>query len=185
MPEDKDFKRLVRARMGKTGEAYTTARAHLRPGDDHRPDRLRGRHPDTAALARLLATIGVGDPVTGRALTEAMALGISGGIGFAYFVFEYEDLTTLYLGGRINPYVLKRDATEVALTRLGVPAVADRLTAAIEAELAVVGDQAEIVNGQAVSGGYYAGLRVQPSLGRAINDEDDKPGSAPVVVLPE
>src|SRR5437870_9411610 len=48
---------------------------------------------------------------------------------------------------------------------------------------AVVGDQAEIVNGQAVSGGYYAGLRVQPSLGRAIIDEDDKPGAAPVVVL--
>lgn len=48
---------------------------------------------------------------------------------------------------------------------------------------AVVGDQAEIVNGQAVSGGYYPGLRAQPILGRAINDEDDKPGAAPVVVL--
>src|SRR5438552_7278832 len=48
---------------------------------------------------------------------------------------------------------------------------------------ALVGDQADIVNGQAVSGGYYAGLRVQPSLGRAINAEDDKPGAAPVVVL--
>jgi hypothetical protein len=29
MPSDKDFKKLVRARMTKTGEAYTTARAHL------------------------------------------------------------------------------------------------------------------------------------------------------------
>ncbi len=29
MPTDKDFKRLVRGRMQKTGEAYTTARAHL------------------------------------------------------------------------------------------------------------------------------------------------------------
>src|SRR6266576_185623 len=29
MPANKDFKRLVRARMQKTGEAYTTARAHL------------------------------------------------------------------------------------------------------------------------------------------------------------
>jgi predicted permease len=48
---------------------------------------------------------------------------------------------------------------------------------------AVVGDQAEIVNGQAVSGGYYAGLGVQPTLGRAITDEDDKPGAAPVAVL--
>jgi predicted permease len=48
---------------------------------------------------------------------------------------------------------------------------------------ALIGDQAEILNGQAVSGGYYAGLRVQPSLGRAISDEDDKPGAALVVVL--
>jgi len=29
MPTDKDFKRLVRGRMQKTGEAYSTARAHL------------------------------------------------------------------------------------------------------------------------------------------------------------
>ena len=34
MPTDKDFKRLVRTRMRKTGEAYTTARAHLLK---HRP----------------------------------------------------------------------------------------------------------------------------------------------------
>ena len=30
MPTDKDFKRLVRGRMRKTGESYTAARAHLR-----------------------------------------------------------------------------------------------------------------------------------------------------------
>ncbi|MGH8771375.1 MAG: ABC transporter permease, partial [Burkholderiales bacterium] len=48
---------------------------------------------------------------------------------------------------------------------------------------AALGDQAELVSGQAVSGGYYAGLGVQPSLGRVISYEDDKPGAAPVVVL--
>ena len=48
---------------------------------------------------------------------------------------------------------------------------------------AVVGDEAEIITGQAVSGSYYGGLRVQPSLGRAITDEEDKRGAAPVVVL--
>src|SRR5215468_8629554 len=48
---------------------------------------------------------------------------------------------------------------------------------------AVVGQQAEVINGQAVSGGYYTGLGVQPVLGRAITDEDDRPGAAPVVVL--
>ncbi len=41
MPTDKDFKRLVRGRMQKTGESYTTARAHLRK-----------QQPTTAAPAR-------------------------------------------------------------------------------------------------------------------------------------
>jgi hypothetical protein len=40
MPTDKDFKRLVRRRMQKTGESYTTARAHLRK-----------EHPTATALA--------------------------------------------------------------------------------------------------------------------------------------
>jgi predicted permease len=48
---------------------------------------------------------------------------------------------------------------------------------------AVIGDQAEIVDGQAVSGGYYSGLRLQPAPGRAINDQDDRPGAPLVVVL--
>ena len=48
---------------------------------------------------------------------------------------------------------------------------------------AVVGNEAEVINGQAVSGNYYAALRVQPILGRVITDEDDKPGASPVVVL--
>ena len=67
MPTDKDFKRLVRARMGKTGESYTTARSHLRPdGHPGRPGLFRGRHPDTAALTRLLADLGVTDPTGGQ-----------------------------------------------------------------------------------------------------------------------
>jgi hypothetical protein len=135
MPTDKDFKRLVRARMGKTGESYTTARSQLRPdpGPD-RPGPLRGRHPDTAALTRLLAALGVTDPATGRPLDEATVLGVSGGIGFAYFVFEYEEGATLYLGGRINSYVQKTDATEAALTRLGVPFQARRTSGPATAE---------------------------------------------------
>jgi predicted permease len=48
---------------------------------------------------------------------------------------------------------------------------------------AVIGEQAEVVDGQVVSGSYYSGLRVEPSLGRAITGEDDKPGAVPVVVL--
>jgi predicted permease len=48
---------------------------------------------------------------------------------------------------------------------------------------AVAGNQAEVISGQVVSGGYYAGLGVQPVLGRAITDEDDKAVAVPVVVL--
>jgi hypothetical protein len=131
MPTDKDFKRLVRARMGRTGESYTTARSHLRPD---RTGPLQGRHPDTAALTRLLAALGVTDPATGRPLGEATALGVAGGIGFTYFMFEYEELTTLYLGGRLNSYVQRQDATEAALTRLGVPFQARRTSGPATAE---------------------------------------------------
>jgi predicted permease len=48
---------------------------------------------------------------------------------------------------------------------------------------AKLGDQAEIINGQAVSGNYFFSLRLNPALGRAITAEDDRPGAAPVVVL--
>jgi predicted permease len=48
---------------------------------------------------------------------------------------------------------------------------------------AVLDQQAELIRGQAVSGGYYPGLKVPPILGRGITDEDDKPGAVPVVVL--
>ena len=48
---------------------------------------------------------------------------------------------------------------------------------------AKVGDEAEIIKGQAVSGNYFAALRVQPSVGRAITPDDDRSGAAPVVLL--
>ena len=51
-------------------------------------------------------------------------------------------------------------------------------------QLNVIADgQADIANGQAVSGNYYAGLGVQPALGRLLTDEDDKAGAPPVAVL--
>jgi len=48
---------------------------------------------------------------------------------------------------------------------------------------AVANEQAEDINGQFVSGGYYAGLGVQPILGRAITDADDNAAAPPVAVL--
>jgi predicted permease len=48
---------------------------------------------------------------------------------------------------------------------------------------AKIGDEAEIIKGQAVSGNYYTGLRVQSGLGRVITVDDDRQGATPVVVL--
>lgn len=43
--------------------------------------------------------------------------------------------------------------------------------------------QVDVASGQAVSGNYYAGLGVQPLLGRVFTDEDDKPTASPAAVL--
>ena len=48
---------------------------------------------------------------------------------------------------------------------------------------AKIGDQPDNVKGQAVSGDYYTALQLQPSLGRVITADDDRPGAAPVVML--
>jgi predicted permease len=46
-----------------------------------------------------------------------------------------------------------------------------------------VAGQPEIAEGQFVSGGYFAGLGVQPVLGRMIVESDDQPTANPVVVI--
>lgn len=61
MPRNKDLKRLVRTRMEKTGEAYTTARAQLQK-------KTRQKSPDYAALAGM-ADAKVADK-TGRTWAE-------------------------------------------------------------------------------------------------------------------
>ncbi len=48
---------------------------------------------------------------------------------------------------------------------------------------AVTDEQAEVVYGQAVSGGYHKGLGVRFALGRGLNDEDDRTAAPPVVVI--
>lgn len=45
------------------------------------------------------------------------------------------------------------------------------------------GGQAEVVNGQVVSGNYYSALGVPALIGRTITEADDNAGAAPVVVL--
>ncbi len=85
MTAHKKLKELIRARMAKTGESYMTARRQVVGGEGHIPD--VGVHPDTSALARVLGDTGIGGP-DGR-LSEALLLGIGGGLGAGYILWEF------------------------------------------------------------------------------------------------
>lgn len=108
MTKQKRFKQLVRARMAKTGERYTTARRHVLAtqvkGDSNVSETLHfpGAHPETTALRAALAHAGVQNPRTGEPFTEAMIFGIAGGIGAGVFHFYYaaEDFASFYVAGR-------------------------------------------------------------------------------------
>jgi hypothetical protein len=61
---------------------------------------LGGVHPVTAALKNSLAALGVTAPHTGRPFSEAMLLGIGGGLGMGYILWEFKayDSAILVLG---------------------------------------------------------------------------------------
>ena len=118
MTSQKHLKARIRTRMSRTGERYTTARRHV-AGDerstlriDHGHHLSGGVHPDTAAIAHAVPEV-----------SEAMVLGVGGGLGAGYILWEFEahDVATLVLGFRREWQYPSRWAMR-ALERLGVPA---------------------------------------------------------------
>jgi butirosin biosynthesis protein H-like len=119
MTEQRGFKKLVRERMARTGESYTTARRHVlakaaRAESPALPDGVlyaefgTDQHHESSLIRHALG--GVHD--------EALIAGLAGGIGFMYFVFEYRDLPpllTIVAQHHPDPWV------EKALDRLHVP----------------------------------------------------------------
>jgi len=81
--------------MVRTGESYAAARRHVvdaaEGGGDGGYQFLGGRHPETAAVTNALANLGVTYPGTGDPLSEAMILGIGGGLGAGYILWEFDD----------------------------------------------------------------------------------------------
>jgi hypothetical protein len=122
MTTHKHLKARIRERMARTGERYTTARRHVAGVPEprlaeHAGYLLRGgTHPDTAALAHVLAHRGAG-------LSEAMVLGVGGGLGAGYILWEFaaHDAPILVLGFRKGWQYPERWVSEV-LARLEVPA---------------------------------------------------------------
>lgn len=108
MTAHKHFKALVRARMSKTGESYTTARRHvIRDAPLAAPSTPAGWHlpgsvPATTALRVLLTAAGIRDPRDGQPLSEALLFGIAGGVGMGVmqFVYEKEDFASFFVAGR-------------------------------------------------------------------------------------
>jgi hypothetical protein len=124
MTAHKHLKERIRARMARTGESYTTARRHVLnalPPAEYQL--LGGVHPDTHAIAGVLANRGLVDPSTGRPLSEAMVLGVGGGLGAGYILWEFKahDLRTLVFGFRNSWQYPDRWARKTC-QRLGVPA---------------------------------------------------------------
>src|SRR5690606_5148594 len=101
MTRHASFKRKVRARMAKTRERYAAARQALLghvAGSREGPALpavpgyrfVDGLEQDLALLAGALAQAGVVDPLTGAQFSETRLFGLSGGIGFISFLFEYQ-----------------------------------------------------------------------------------------------
>jgi butirosin biosynthesis protein H-like/uncharacterized protein DUF4872 len=128
MTARKHLKARIRARMAETGERYVTARRHVVGVDDppvvDHGYRLRGGvHPDTAGVANVLAHHGVVCGHTGEPLSEAMVLGIGGGLGAGYILWEFESRggAILVLGFR-NRWQYPDRWMKAVLERLAVPA---------------------------------------------------------------
>ena len=123
MTTQKKLKASVRARMDKTGETYMVARRHILnqlPSDQYV---LRGGlHPETSSLANALANRGISNPTNNRPLSEAMVLGVGGGLGAMYILWQFEkyDHAVVTIGFRNNSQYPDRWFRKTC-ARLGVP----------------------------------------------------------------
>jgi hypothetical protein len=129
MTRQKHLKQLVRARMEKTGERYSTARRHVvrdaaATAETSRAGaHLTGNVPATTALRVLVTAAGVRAPHTKAPFTEAMLFGIAGGIGVGMFSFLYEkeNFASFFIAGR-NDWANDVRYLTSATRRLGLEA---------------------------------------------------------------
>jgi hypothetical protein len=90
MTRQRQLKSLIRSRIDRTGEKYMVARRHVlnaRPSSQYE---LRGGfEPETSACANAFANRGIIDPVTGQPISESLVLGVGGGLGAGYILWEF------------------------------------------------------------------------------------------------
>ena len=173
MTRDRDFKKLVRARMERTGERYAAARAQIA-----REEAEGGAHPETAALVRLLVHAKVEGP-NGMAPSEALVLGLGGGIGAACFTFEYKGHnSTFYIATRCEPqYAYGVDFVKTAAERFGATCTIAESTSPAAAAKKLV---AQLAHGPTIAWVNLAGLPWARRLGGAA-----ELGAMPHVIVVE
>ncbi|GAA0464023.1 hypothetical protein Aca07nite_60390 [Actinoplanes capillaceus] len=141
MTDQRRLKKLVRERMTRTGESYTTARRHVvRPESPALPSGLvpgydtfgPGQHRLSSLAVHLLRQGGI-------ACSEALVCGLAGGIGFMYAVFEYRGMPpilTIVAQHHPDPWitsVLRRlPLTFTEAHSTSTPRALDALRAAVE-----------------------------------------------------
>ncbi|MGW1541998.1 BtrH N-terminal domain-containing protein [Streptomyces sp. NPDC002309] len=119
MTDQRGFKKLVRERMARTGESYTTARRHVLA----KAARAQVSAPTTGLAYAEFGTdqhheASLIRHALGSVHDEALVAGLAGGVGFMYFVFEYRGLPpllTIVSQHHPQPWV------PAALDRLRVP----------------------------------------------------------------
>jgi Domain of unknown function (DUF4872)/Butirosin biosynthesis protein H, N-terminal len=93
MTEQKSLKKLVRDRMARTGESYTTAHRHITARQASVVPGVAPGYPGFGATAHQPSSLArhlLGQ--AGLDISEAMACGLGGGIGFLYAIFEYKEV---------------------------------------------------------------------------------------------
>lgn len=195
MTKQKHLKRRVRARMKKTGESYSSARRHVlsQVATDDSMMHWPGNNPATNALRVLLANHGQ------ERFSEAMTLGIAGGLGAGVFTFHYEkeDFVSFFIAGR-HRWEDDRAFLQHALERMGYQANVFETGGAETAQKqlaeqtlpAIIWADAGSLPYRAMpsqwSGGGYHVIVVyefEPGKGALVGDLADRPIRMPVEAL--
>jgi hypothetical protein len=79
-------------------------------------EHFHGRHPETGSVHNILSYQGVSAPHTGEPYSEALLLGVSGGVAFGYFTFAYQGYDPILSLLTRNTF----DPLQTLLERLGI-----------------------------------------------------------------
>ena len=84
---------------------------------------IGGIHPETATMTNVLANQGFVSPHNGRPLSEAMVLGIAGGLGCGYILWEFKKYeSAILVMGFQNKWNYTTEFMQNFCNRVGVQA---------------------------------------------------------------